>query len=70
MFVFYGIINFNRLSKKGILTRDKRLQADDLMEIFPTVRLASNYKGEALKRWKRRVGVMREEGNTEFEYFF
>lgn len=40
------------------------------MEILPTVRLVSNYKEEALKRWKRRVGVMREERNREFEHFF
>lgn len=55
------------LSKKGIFPADKRLQADDIMGIFPTVSLVSNHEGEALKRWRWRVGVMREEGSREFE---
>lgn len=58
------------LLKKGIFPTDNRLQADDIMEIFPTVRLVSNHKEEALRRWRRRVGVMREEGNREFELLF
>lgn len=71
IFVFYGVIFFSKVClKKGIFPRDKRLQADDIMEIFPTVRLVSNHKEEALKRWRKRVGVMREEGNREFESFF
>lgn len=58
------------LSKKGIFPTDKRVQADDIMEIFPTVRLISNHEEEALRRWRRRVGVMREEGNRDFEFFY
>lgn len=53
------------LSKEGIFPTDKRLQADDIME---TGRLVSSRKEEALRRWRRRVGEMREEGNRDFEF--
>lgn len=61
LYLWSNMFQKSLFKNKGIFPTGKRLQADDIMGIFPTVRLVSDHKEEALRRWKRRVGVKREQ---------